>query len=164
MYPFDSVSSNLHTLNYDFINKDISIISLSFEHYLSILHDCYSFNDSFTDYLQKRMRIIKDKPNLILDTNELDLYYQLKRRSKKSMLQEALDNDFFATVSSDVKIFTSFHDINGNEFRPAKIMINKTDIFLLDIFLQNKLGINKKYINSFLSCFTTKSQMKEKGC
>lgn len=164
MYPFDSVSSNLHTLSYDFINNDIPIISLSFEHYLCILHDCYLFNESFTDYLQKRMRIIKDKPNLILDTNELDLYYQLKPRSKKSMLQEALDNDFFATVSSDVKIFTSFHDLNGNEFRPAKNMINKIDVFLLDIFLHNKLVINKKYINSFLSCFTTKSQTKEKGC
>ncbi|EHZ7795102.1 hypothetical protein ABZ134_002860 [Listeria monocytogenes] len=149
MYPIDSLSSNIHTLDENYIgDNDNPKITMSFEHYLAISLE-HTLNDSLsiTQYLKKRKEHILMHSKIQFDINELDLYYQIANKQKKSMLSESLESGLLETFPDDINIITTFQDSNGREFRPAQDIIKNLDGNLLSILLESKFGLNKKYLN-----------------
>lgn len=145
MYPLDFISSNIHTLDVEeYLHKNGNPkITMSFEHFIAICLDCVEKNDDIFNYLKRRKEIIKENPKLRLDWNELDLYYQLSKKS--SLLSNFLLND---NIEMNM-ITATFREEFGNEYSPAKKMVDKIDqIRLHKIFKTGKsiYSLNRRFL------------------
>lgn len=152
MYSLDSFSSNLHVMYGEYLDNDTQILTISLEHFLAILIDQASDNNNIFDYLKKRTEYISKYPKLNLDSNELDLYYEIKNEGKGSMLGLLEEKGILEKLPNGGTVISSFHDEYGNEWRPSIDMIQKLDsILLMKILEQGKrtFGINKRFINNF---------------
>lgn len=149
MYPIDSLSSNIHVLEEKYIGRnDNPKITMSFEHFMAILLEFSVTNStSIIQYLRKRKEYILAKPKVSMDINELDLYAQIANINGNSLLSESFENNVFENFPEDVKIITSFKDVNENEYRPANDMLNRLDNALLSWVFSAKFGLNKRFLS-----------------
>lgn len=162
MYPMDSISSNIHSLNEKYIGKSNNPkITMSFEHFVAIYIDCMKRQISFEEYLLERKKLILKYPRARFDVNELDLYFQLTNKIQKSMLTESLEEGMFDNFKEDVRITTVFHHESGNEYRPATEMLKVIDTILLENLFQEgkrRYGLNKKFMKHFKNYITVNSE------
>jgi len=148
MYPIDSFSSNIHTLDNKYI-KDVSNpkITISFEHFLSILLDTSERDYSIVEYFKKRKNYILKFPNTRFDVNELDLYHQLTNKKHKSILTDFFEEELHKSFNDDLQIIATFNNEFGEEYRPAFELTKNIDKRLLYMLLNSNLGLNKKYLS-----------------
>jgi len=153
MYPVDFIASNIHVLNDEYLGKiNKPKISMSFEHFTSIILDLRSKKTSLSDYLRKRQATILDNPKKSFDINELDLYNQLMEIDGKSLLNEMLENDWFKRVNANATIITTFRNSDGKEYRPSTDLIHKLDSVLFSSILENgkqHFNLNKRFLRYF---------------
>lgn len=148
MYPIDSFSSNIHTLDNKYI-KDVSNpkITISFEHFLAILLDTSERDYSIVEYFKKKKNYILQFPNTRFDVNELDLYHQLTNKKHKSILTDFFEEELHKSFNDDLQIITTFNNELGEEYRPAFELTKNIDKRLLYMLLNSNLGLNKKYLS-----------------
>lgn len=155
MYSVDSLASNIHTLNSDYISNSAKI-SLSFEHLLALTIYCNYNSLDFFEYLKKRTNYMLKYKQAKLDVNELDLFFQLMDIGQKSMLNEFLEKHSLDQFDNRVEIISTFHNDTGKEVRPALEIIKNMDRYLITNLLEvsNYFGMNKKYYNYMKMYFT----------
>lgn len=157
MYPINSLSSNIHALDENYIKESTNPkLTISFEHFLAILSDCYSREVSINEYFKRRKNFVLEHPQIKCDNNEIDLYYQIMNICQKSMLSEFIEKRSFDLFNKNVQTITTFTDGFGEEFRPSYNMIKQLDTALLISMLQapkSQTGLNKKYISSLKKFF-----------
>lgn len=148
MYPIDSISSNIHTLNENYLEETtLPKITMSFEHFLAIIVDCALREYPLQKYLSQREEHMMKFPKMKFDINEIDLYHQVTNKGSTSMLMESIEKDILSSFCDNVQLFTSFKDSNGFEFRPAHDLILSLDNVLLNMLLDGSLGLNKRFIS-----------------
>ena len=148
MYPIDSISSNVHTLNENYLSETtFPKITMSFEHFLAITLDCALREYPLQKYLSQRREYMLKFPKTKFDINEIDLYHQVTNKGSISMLTESIEKGILSNFCDNVQLFTSFKDSNGLEFRPAQDMIIYLDNLLLNMLLDGSLGLNKRFIS-----------------
>ena len=155
MYPMDFISSSLHTLFPEYLEKDSPILTMSLEHLFAMMLDTEQNGKDIIAYWKKRKADIKKYPSIRLDNNELDLYYEMINEENGSMLNQIKQNGLLDNMNPHGRIISSFHNQFGQEIRPAKDMLMALDSTLLEgVFKYGKTryGINKRYLASLEDC------------
>lgn len=143
MYSFDAIAPSIHQLKLENNEKNPSL-SMSFEHFLVLCAYCDANGFNVFDYLDRRKENLKKYPKVDFEINELDLFIELMH--KESMLNQFLSTN--KIENNSISFIFTFHDENGEEYRPASLMIEKLDQSLMDIFL--KYARDFKIKHSFL--------------